>query len=86
LIFIVAAPPRSGGRRRRCGPSDRFKKDNPQSPVLKAGNPRPPPNPSIRLDFLGIGMLDHILDPLILDKCPVNPMACVPEVIGLRKK
>ena len=63
-----------------------WKKDNPQSPVLKAGNPRPTPNPSIRLDFLGIGMVDHMLDPLVLDECPVHPMARVPEVIGLRKK
>lgn len=31
-------------------------------------------------------MIDHKLDPLVLDECPVNPMACVPEVIGLRKK
>jgi hypothetical protein len=63
-----------------------WKTDNPQSPVLKAGNPCPPPNSSIELDFLGIGVVDHMLDPLVLDECPVNPMACVPKVIGLRKK
>ena len=61
-----------------------WKKDNPQSPVLKAGNPRPTPNPSIRLDFLIIRMVDQMLDPLVLDERPVNPMAGVPEVIGLR--
>lgn len=59
--------------------------NNPQSSILKFGNPRPPSNPTIGLSFLMFWMGDDVLNPLVFDHGSVVTQACVLKISSLEK-